>query len=67
MRRARWFVGGAVAASFAVAASLSLPPVVGASRASHSSTPMITYKSFTRTFSVMKELAGIAKEGKGKI
>ncbi len=67
MRGSRWVVSGALAASLAVASALALPPAVGASRASRASTPVITYKSFTRTFSVMKELTGVTKEGKGKI
>ncbi len=67
MRSSRWFVGGAVVASVGLATALAVPPAVGASRASRSSTPVISYKSFTRTFSVMKKLAGIAKAGHGKI
>ena len=67
MRSSRWFVGSAVVASIGMAAALTLPPVVGASGARASKTPVITYKSFNLTFTVMKELTGLAKQGRGKI
>lgn len=67
MRSSRWFVSGALVASLATATALSLPPSAGASHVSHSSTPMITYKSFNVSFSVMKELTGITKAGHGKV
>ncbi len=71
MRSSRWFVGGAVVASLAVATALALPPSVGASRVSRASTASTastpTIKSFTRTFSAMKKLTSLTKEGKGKI
>ncbi len=67
MRSSRWVVGGAVAASLAVAATFTVPPAVGASRAFTSKIPAITAKSFTVTFKVMRELTGLAKQGRGKI
>ena len=67
MRSSRWVVGGAVAASLVVAAAFTVPPAVGASGALTSKIPVITAKSFTVTFKVMKELTGLAKQGSGKI
>ena len=67
MRSSRWVVGGAVASSLVVAAAFTVPPAVGASGATTSKNPVITAKSFTVTFKVMRELAGLAKQGRGKI
>lgn len=67
MRGSRWVVGGAVAASLVVAAAFTVPPAVGASGALTSKNPVITAKSFTVTFKVMRELTGLAKQGRGKI
>ena len=67
MRSSRWVVGGAVASSLLVAAAFTVPPAVGASGATTSKNPVVTAKSFTVTFKVMRELAGLAKQGRGKI
>jgi D-xylose transport system substrate-binding protein len=64
MRSSRWFMGGALALSMAMASTLALPQV-GASPAKK--VPKITAKSFNLNFTVMKELKPLAKEGKGKI
>jgi D-xylose transport system substrate-binding protein len=50
-----------------VAAAFTVPPAVGASGATTSKNPVVTAKSFTVTFKVMRELAGLAKQGRGKI
>jgi D-xylose transport system substrate-binding protein len=67
MQSSRWVVGGAVAASLAVVAAFTLPPTVGASASRASKTPVITAKSFTVTFKIMKELTSLTKQGRGKI
>jgi D-xylose transport system substrate-binding protein len=67
-RSSRWFVAGAVVSSLALGAGLALPPAVGAASArSTKKIPKISYKSFNLSFTVMKELKPVTKEGRGKI
>ena len=62
MRRSRWYLFAASLATFAMGAAFTVPAPAEAA-----STPKISVSSFNLTFSVMKSLTGIAKEGKGKI
>jgi D-xylose transport system substrate-binding protein len=68
MRRSRWYAAGAGVAALAMASAIAVPSTSGASNTTQSKKiPKISSKSFNLTFTVMKELKPLAKEGKGKI